>query len=114
MGWRGGGVQNLRSSESQAVLRLELPGRRGDEVCDRFRHQTRGLRSSRRPGFDCEQVQKLAAIEERSCRCPYCKPRLRRTSFVANSFCNRMSGVEFKNKWAKFSGKETSAYQEHF
>lgn len=25
-----------------------------------------------------------------------------------------MTWAEFKRKWAKFSGKETSAYQEHF
>ncbi|PZR70829.1 MAG: hypothetical protein DLM73_17080 [Chthoniobacterales bacterium] len=25
-----------------------------------------------------------------------------------------MTWAEFKKKWAKFSGKETSAYQEHF
>jgi hypothetical protein len=25
-----------------------------------------------------------------------------------------MTPAEFKRKWAKYSGKETSAYQEHF
>ena len=34
--------------------------------------------------------------------------------FLAVAQCHEMTPAEFKTKWAKFSGKESAAYQEHF
>jgi hypothetical protein len=58
------------------------------------------------PNAVLEQI--LATASCRACRCPV--QLLRCVASVWNS----MTTVEFKKKWSRYQGKETSAYQSHF